>query len=185
MTNDVENIERKQKALESFQQFASMNPSIEAISIEEIINAMTDDPKSIIIIDTRTDPERNESYLPESITPKEFQKLNEETIQYAKFIVPYCTIGARSGMYAKELVQLGYDRQKVRNGAGIILWSHNLKGIQLLKRVGGNIITTKKVHFFTNKFAMMLSKDYDSVIFTSTEIVYYTGLEILKYFKII
>ncbi|CAN0412274.1 unnamed protein product, partial [Laminaria digitata] len=39
-------------------------------------------------------------------------------------VVPYCTVGYRSGVYAKKLLDLGYP--SVRNGEGVVLWTHDV-----------------------------------------------------------
>ena len=43
-------------------------------------------------------------------------------------VVPYCTVGFRSGLYAKDLLEQ-HGLQNVRNGEGVIMWTFDGNGL--------------------------------------------------------
>lgn len=51
-----------------------------------------------------------------------------EAAEAAPLVVPYCTVGYRSGIYAKELVEQ-HGLQNVRNGEGVIMWTFDGNGL--------------------------------------------------------
>lgn len=78
------------------------------------------DKHAAILVDTRTEEERMVSILPGAISKAAYEENPDAHKQ--KIIIPYCTIGARSGKYAKELVDRGIP---VKNLKGSILsWAH-------------------------------------------------------------
>ncbi|MCM2371457.1 rhodanese-like domain-containing protein [Aporhodopirellula aestuarii] len=69
-----------------------------------------------VVVDVRSEAEVNVSVIPGAVTKAEFEK-NAEKYR-GKLVIPYCTVGGRSGAYAKELVAKGV---KVKNYQGSIL----------------------------------------------------------------
>ncbi|GAQ89088.1 hypothetical protein KFL_004860060 [Klebsormidium nitens] len=77
---------------------------------------------SYILVDVRSEAERNVSMIPGSITKEEFEKRFDELKD--QDIVVYCAIGGRSGTYCKQLLAT-HPGLKVRNYAGSIIdWLH-------------------------------------------------------------
>jgi len=76
--------------------------------------------KPVVLVDVRTPEEQAVSMIPGAITEPQFEQ-HEDAYQ-GDVVVTYCTIGARSGEYAKKLRAQGWD---ARNMAGSILaWTH-------------------------------------------------------------
>lgn len=101
--------------------------------------------ESPILIDVRTREEMSVSMIPEAMTRERFEALAaEEPSQFSgRTLVPYCTVGARSGQYARQLLRDGHD---VRNGEGILLWTHDV-AFDEAPLVAGEV-PTRRVHVF-------------------------------------
>jgi sodium/bile acid cotransporter 7 len=112
-------------------------PGIGEISAEELIELLG--TEELVLVDVREPVERAVSIIPGSISREEFESSKDGYRD--KTIVVHCTIGYRSGVYAKELASEGIE---ARNLAGSILsWTH----------AGGDVVTlggvkTKRVHVY-------------------------------------
>ena len=98
-----------------------------------------------VVVDVRPAQERKVSWIPGSIDKETFEAHPE---QYRdRPVVTYCTIGARSGVYAKKLQNDGWD---VRNLHGsLLLWTH--AGLPLENAEG----PTKTVHTYGKQWALV------------------------------
>ncbi len=73
-----------------------------------------------VLVDVREPHERRVSMLPGAITKEDFER--NSTRYRSWLVVPYCTIGLRSGLYTREIRDRGFE---VRNLAGSALaWAH-------------------------------------------------------------
>merc|ERR1719469_909914 len=70
--------------------------------------------------------------IPGAVTREVFEEEVLPTLKEEKatspLIVPYCTVGYRSGLYCKELVD-DHGLPSVRNGEGVILWTFDGDGL--------------------------------------------------------
>jgi len=100
------------------------------------------DREKVIFIDVREDAERNVSMLPKAIGQAAFEA-NEEIYKDHKLIV-YCTIGYRSGLFARELRKKNLDAYNLRGG--ILAWLDD----------GGKVFKdnkeVKKVHVYGSRW---------------------------------
>ena len=96
-----------------------------------------------VIVDVRTPEEYRVSMIPGAITKEQFE---QNKSQYRnRTIVVYCTIGYRSGQYAKELMSDGFN---VKNFKGSILaWCQ--AGLPLVTMQG---VQTNRVHAYSSKY---------------------------------
>ncbi|QEG00706.1 hypothetical protein Mal15_47780 [Stieleria maiorica] len=69
-----------------------------------------------VVVDVRSDAEVNVSIIPGAITKKQFEADRQQ--YQGRTVIPYCTVGGRSGAYAKQLAAKGV---KVKNYKGSIL----------------------------------------------------------------
>lgn len=110
----------------------------------QAVQVGTDAPKpDFIVVDVRSEAEVNVSIIPGAITKAEFEKNRE---QYkGRTVIPYCTVGVRSGAYAKQLAKDGVD---VKNYKGSILeWV----GAELpLVTLDGK--STNRVHTYSGRY---------------------------------
>jgi rhodanese-related sulfurtransferase len=111
-------------------------PNVPGITAEELMKVQPEE--NLVLVDVREPEEQQVSMIPGAISAKEFEAARENYRDSQ--IVVYCTIGARSGRYAAELIEDGFD---ARNLEGSILsWTH----------AGGSLVgptgPTKEVHVY-------------------------------------
>jgi rhodanese-related sulfurtransferase len=106
----------------------------------------------IILVDVRSKKEQSVSMLPGAITRKQCE-LRRGTLD-DQTIVTYCTIGYRSGLYARQLRKQGLNAQNLKGG--ILGWVH----------AGGRVVhageVTKRIHVYGKKWDL-LPAGYESV----------------------
>ncbi|SER63302.1 Rhodanese-related sulfurtransferase [Nitrosomonas sp. Nm51] len=101
-----------------------------------------------VIVDVRTPEERRVSMIPGAISQKDFER-NRTDYQNKKIVV-YCTIGYRSGHYARLLRQQGFDAYNLSEG--ILGWTH----------IGGQLINaqgqaTRRIHVYSRPWNLAVS----------------------------
>lgn len=126
-------------------------PEIVDITAEELRERR--ETGDLVLVDVRTPAERAVSVIPGAITTGDLDSALESHPD-ATFVT-YCTMGYRSGLFARQLRERGCD---VLNLAGSILaWTH----------AGGDLICdegpTRRVHVFGMKWNLAAS-DYEPVL---------------------
>ena len=81
--------------------FRKVFASVPEITVKELLEQQQQQEK-ILLVDIRQRNEQRISMLPEAITQQQFEQNQEKYLDYQ--IVCYCTIGYRSGLYAKKLL---------------------------------------------------------------------------------
>lgn len=108
----------------------------------------------VVFVDVRTAEEQNVSMLPAAITKEVF--LNSASSHIEKTVVAYCTIGYRSGVFAREMEAKGLQ---IRNlSGGIVGWT--LAGGLLFE----NGRETRRVHVYGEKWNYA-PEGYEPVVF--------------------
>ena len=96
-----------------------------------------------VVVDVRSNAEVNVSVIPGAITKAQYEK-NRQQYQ-GRLVIPYCTVGGRSGAYAKQLAKAG---AKVKNYQGSILkWVD--AGLPLVTLDGK---PTNRVHTYSDRY---------------------------------
>ena len=106
-----------------------------------------------VLVDVRSDSETAVSVIPGAITLQQFEANKAQYRQ--RTIIPYCTVGGRSGSYAKQLLKDGYS---VKNYKGSILeWiKHDLPLVTLTGE------STRQVHTYDKRYRV--PSGYEQVI---------------------
>lgn len=73
-------------------------------------------PADFVVVDVRSQAEVDVSVIPGAITKAQYEA-NGEKYQ-GRLVIPYCTVGGRSSVYAKQLAKAGV---KVKNYQGSML----------------------------------------------------------------
>ena len=143
--------EWKQEKIEAlYSHYARKFPEVQGISIQELQQLQKQE--KVILVDVRTPQEMEVSMIMGAISQAEFER------KHAKYrnstIVPYCTIGSRSGIYAEKLQKQGF---KVFNLEGSILsWSH----------AGGKLVNdkgiTNRIHTYGKQWELA-AENYQAV----------------------
>ena len=143
--NDI-SLKHKQEAKSMMLSYASQFEGLDVME-SETIEMLLQSKEKIVLVDVREKEEQEVSMIPTAITKNEFlhvkNKLSKDVC-----IVPYCTIGYRSGVFGKKLQEEKFTN--VYNGEGIVLWSH-LEHCNLV--VGTNReVKTNKVHTYGSQW---------------------------------
>jgi hypothetical protein len=75
---------------------------VENVATSELLEAISMNDMSFILVDVRSKKEQMVSKILGSISAKEFE--SDPTRYEGKIVIPYCTVGGRSYLYAKRLV---------------------------------------------------------------------------------
>ena len=95
-------------------------PDVGTISAVALAEALPSG--GIVLVDVRTEEERRVSTLPGAIGADDFESRLGELAVEGRTVVAYCTIGARSSAYAREMGKRGVE---VLNLEGSVLaWTH-------------------------------------------------------------
>ena len=134
-----------------YESYVQEFPQVTGIKARELRHLLQQG-EEIILVDVRSPIEMAVSMLPGAITKEEFE---QNITQYQnKMIVAYCTIGYRSGKYARTKQLQGI---KVVNFEGSLLaWSH-VQG-KLVNSLG----ETHQVHVFNRQW-QLTGDNYQSV----------------------
>ena len=119
-------------------------PGVPTINLEEIREA-EEQGETILFVDVRSDEEMAVSMIPGAITRREYER-NPQAYEDAR-IVAYCTVGARSGKYTRELRQRGVSAVNYRGS--IIDWVE--AGRPLVTPDGE---PTTRVHTYSDSFSV-------------------------------
>lgn len=107
------------------------------LSVSELVDLMA--KKNVLLVDVRTPSEQAVSMIPGAVPRAVFE--NEKKKHEDQTIVTYCTIGYRSGKYARELREEAF---RVFNLHGSVLaWTH--AGRPMVDSRGAE---TKRVHVY-------------------------------------
>jgi len=113
-------------------------PGIDAATLREELER-----EAVVLVDVRTDDERAASMIAGAISSEEFERRAPEF--EGSQVVTYCTIGYRSGGYARKLL---HDGWAARNFYGSVLaWTH--AGGELVDPDGN---PTRRVHVFGERW---------------------------------
>ena len=125
-------------------------PDVPDVSVEELIALK--EGKNVVLVDERKRKEQVVSMLPGAITSREFEDNIERYKD--KTIVVYCTIGNRSGHYARGLIEKGLIVYNLRGS--ILAWIH----------AGQKLVSdgkeTRQVHVYGRRWNLA-PKGYEAV----------------------
>jgi len=133
-----------------FREYSAQFPEVDSVPLDDAERLVAQG--DAVFVDVRAPEERAVSMIPGAISTKDFEANKE---QYAdREIIPYCTIGYRSGAYAERLQEEGY---RVRNLEESILgWLHSGRPVV------DDGAPVKKVHTYGEKWAIA-PDDYEMV----------------------
>lgn len=117
---------------------------IQEVRPKDIANIYQD--PGIILVDVRTPEEQAVSMIPGAITRSDFERNQDQYVE--KRIILHCTIGYRSGLYAKELAQKGIEAENLVGS--LLLWAH--EGLPLHDSQGA---PTTKIHVYGKKWNLL------------------------------
>jgi rhodanese-related sulfurtransferase len=133
-----------------YEKYKRSFPDVPDVSVEELIAMRR--KKDVVLVDGREKKEQEVSMLPGAITSREFEGSIEKYRD--KTVVVYCTIGSRSGHYARGLIEKGLIAYNLRGS--ILAWIH---AGQKLVSEGKE---TRRVHVYGRRWNLA-PKGYEAV----------------------
>ena len=129
MSSDVEEAtkQRRARAEKSRDHYTSFTPEIPVVSSTEAAVRNFRGGATHLLVDVRSRREQAVGMIRGAVTKEEFESryLNSDVgVPESYTVAPYCTIGYRSGMYARELVKRGVPASKVVNHEGVIMYTY-------------------------------------------------------------
>lgn len=93
-------------------------PDTPELTVEELKERLGEE--NLVIVDVRRPDEQAVSMITGAITADEFDSKQDE--YEGATVVAYCTVGHRSGLYAQELANRGWNALNLRGA--ILAWTH-------------------------------------------------------------
>ena len=143
--------EQKRARIEQLSEgYSSGFPQVAQITTEQLLAEQM--KGNLLIVDVRESAEQEVSMIPEAITSSQFEQ--EAQRHKSTTIVTYCTVGYRSGIYAKDLQAKGYSVYSLKGG--ILSWVH--AGQVVVDSAG----PTRRVHVCGPKWNL-LPRGYEAI----------------------
>ena len=143
-TNSPASSKNEKKCLQASKFYQNQFPDIPRMSSTELLQRNLDE--HLIIVDVRTNPERQVSMIPGAISLKTFEKDVVDTLptgDQLPTIVIYCTIGYRSGMEARRLRQNYHLDGHIYSLDGIVAYTHALASLE--SEENGELAATRQL----------------------------------------
>ena len=158
----------REQAAQSVERFAPGD--VPRMSAKEIVERRARDAAPILV-DVRSRDEMAVSMLPGAWTRERFERVaaTEPETLAGRTIVPYCTVGARSGAFARQLKARGFA--DVYNGEGVVLWTHDVDEPLIALDAAGSEAPTRRVHVYGAPWDLARS-DYEAVRFGPLQMVW-------------
>ena len=112
------------------------------------IRSLQSDPNRkdrFVIVDVRAKAETDVSVIPGAITQADFEKTAQQ--HQGKAVLVYCTVGYRSGIYAKKLRKKGWDAWNYQGS--ILDWCNNQ--LPVVTKNGNH---TTRVHTYNSSYSL-------------------------------
>jgi len=116
--SELNDEERKAAMEKMYSGYQEGFPDVPEVNPAALAQALQED--SIVLVDTREPKEWEISRISGAITQEEFEARRDEYKD--RKIVAYCTIGYRSGQFAKQLITDGFDASNL--SGSILAWAH-------------------------------------------------------------
>jgi rhodanese-related sulfurtransferase len=125
-------------------------PDVPEISVARLRVLL--DKGEVVLVDARSEKEQAVSRIPGAISVRDFER--DVAAHEDETVVTYCTIGGRSGKFARTLLERGFE---VYNLEGSILgWTHERGALV------GEDGPTRRLHVFRSKYDLA-PRDYEAV----------------------
>lgn len=124
-----------------YEEYRKEFPGIRELNVNELLKMKSE--KQIVLVDVRTDAERAVSIIPDAISEDEFNA-NRNRFQNLP-VIAYCTIGYRSGLFAKRVTEI----QVYNLIGGVLAWAN---AGQEFSNANG---PTRRVHVYGKKWNLL------------------------------
>ncbi len=143
--------DQKRRRIEDlYAEYRASFPDVPEMTVEQLVVAQK--TGQVVLVDVREPAEQEVSMIPGAIPARQFEEEGEQ--HESKQIVVYCTIGYRSGLYAKKLDEQGYRAVNLKGG--ILAWAHAGQEVVCLNG------QTNLVHVYGREWSL-LPRGYEAV----------------------
>ncbi len=116
---------------------------------------------SLILLDIRSPAEQAVSMIPGAMTPEAFALRFRTGLPDSLQVVAYCTIGYRSGLFTRQLLEKGVRARNL--DGGLVLWTHAGGPLETPPATpGGPGTPTRKLHVYDAEWNLV-HPDYEAV----------------------
>ncbi len=122
------------------------------VHVGELLERLQSGNKRILLLDVREPSEQAVSRIPGAIPRSEFERDPNQYRDYT--LIPYCTIGYRSGFYTRQLRTQGYNALNL--AGGVLAWAHHAQTFQAEEG------DTRKVHVYGARWNL-LPEGYEAI----------------------
>lgn len=129
--------QKKERVEELYQKYRRSFPGIQSLTVEELLE-LQKGSRAVVLVDVREPREMEVSMIPGAIDASTFERDSDS--YRGAIVVPYCTVGYRSGRYTEKLQEKGWDARNLEGS--ILAWT--LAGLPLENAEG----PTKRVHVY-------------------------------------
>jgi rhodanese-related sulfurtransferase len=143
--------EKQARIDELYESYKAKFPGAPEMTVEALVQKLAG-PEPPVLVDVRSDEEREVSMIPGAISRREFERQPDRFA--GREVVTYCTIGYRSGLYTQKLVDEGWNASNLRGS--ILAWTHNGQELEQ----GGS--PTRRVHVYGRTWSLV-AEGYEAV----------------------
>lgn len=129
--------QKQERVEELYQKYRRSFPGIQSLTVEELLE-LQKGSRAVVLVDVREPREMEVSMIPGAIDASTFER--DADSYRGAIVVPYCTVGYRSGRYTEKLQNQGWDARNLEGS--ILAWT--LAGLPLEDAEG----PTKNVHVY-------------------------------------
>ena len=128
-------------------QLDDQQPEVPIATAAQIQSLRADETQEerFVIVDVRAKSETDVSIIPGAITKAEFEKTKSQ--HQGKMVIAYCTVGCRSGTFAKKLRSNGWNAWNYKGS--ILDWCENQ--LPVVTKDGEN---TNRVHTYSSEYSL-------------------------------
>lgn len=131
--------EEKRRQIDAFYAKSKTHfPEVEDVTADEARRLIEASPERVVVVDVRNPEERQVSMIEGAVTSEDF--LGNPADYQGKTVLTYCTVGHRSGLFARQLQDQGWTAFNMKGA--ILSWTH----------AGGPLVDangpTRRVHVF-------------------------------------
>lgn len=149
---ELNDSDKKRIVYQMYSEYSKEFPSVKVLTPKKAMDLA--ESGKLVVVDVRDNREIDVSIIPGAITQKKF--LSQADKYKNKTIMAYCTIGYRSGIFAREMQKKGIDVFNLKGG--ILAWT--LEGGKVTDSNG----IVRRIHVYGEKWKYA-PKGYEAVVF--------------------
>ena len=131
----------------AYAHLCSRQPEAPIVTAAQIQSLQSDKSleRRVVVVDVRAEAETDVSIIPGAITQTEFEKTKSQ--HRGKAVIAYCTVGHRSGKFAKKLRSEGWNAWNYKGS--ILDWCKNQ--LPVVSKDGNH---TSRVHTYNTRYSV-------------------------------